>query len=145
LLGGVVRAKRWRCLAYCLMPNHVHLLIETPEANIARGMQYLHGFYAHHFNARYDLSGHLFQGRYGSKLIRDDVQFLAVVRYTALNPVEGGLCAMPEDWPWSSYGRALDGDAPAWLDVDGLLTHLGPPDPWAGYVQLVSGGRREPA
>src|SRR5215207_1121344 len=66
LLGEVVMLRRWLCLAYCLMDNHVHLLIETPEGGLGRGMQTLHGLYAETFNKRHGRSGHLFQGRYGS-------------------------------------------------------------------------------
>jgi putative transposase len=144
LLGGVVIGKRWRLLAYCLMPNHLHLLIETPEPNLARGMQYLHGFYARQFNDRHELSGHLFQGRYGCKRIRDDVQLLAVIRYVAANPVDAAICAQPEDWIWNSYGPVLDGDAPEWLDNGRLFEHLSgwSRDPRRGYVDLVSGGLR---
>src|ERR687896_722074 len=68
-LGRVTRWKRWRCLAYCLMPNHVHLLLETPQANLGAGMQYLHGSYANEFNERHGRFGHVFQGRYGSVLV----------------------------------------------------------------------------
>jgi REP element-mobilizing transposase RayT len=147
LLGGVVFAKRWRCLAYCLMPNHVHLLVETPEANLARGIQYLHGFYAHAFNARYGLSGHVFQGRYGSKPVRDDAQLLSVLRYIALNPIEGGLCSQAGTWRWDSYGTAMSTDPPCWLDVDGVFRHLSlwSRDPRRGYAELVSGALRVPA
>jgi putative transposase len=66
LLQTVVAEQRWRCLAYCLMENHVHLLVETPAANLAGGMQRLHGWYAESFNARHRHVGHLFQGRYGA-------------------------------------------------------------------------------
>jgi putative transposase len=144
LLGGVVIAKRWRCLAYCLMPNHVHLLVETPEANLARGIQYVHGFYAHAFNARYDVPGHLFQGRYGSKRVRDDAQLLSVFRYIALNPIDGGLCSRAGDWPWDSYAAAMSPEAPRWLDVDGIFRHLAlwSGDPRRAYAELVSGAIR---
>jgi putative transposase len=144
LLGGVVVGKRWRLLAYCLMPNHVHLLVETPEPNLARGMQYLHGFYAQDFNGRHGVSGHLFQGRYGSVRIRDDAQFVATLRYVAANPVEGSLGKDERDWPWNSYGPVVDGSAPAWLDAQRLFEHLGVwgGDPRRGYVELVSRGLR---
>ena len=65
-----VARKRWRCLAYCLMDNHVHLLIETPEANLGAGMQWLHGLYGRSFNDRHGRSGHVFQGRYGANASR---------------------------------------------------------------------------
>lgn len=74
LLALEIRRTRWRCLSYCLMGNHVHLLVETPEANLAVGMQRLQGDYARTFNQRYKTVGHLFQGRYGSVRIRSDRQ-----------------------------------------------------------------------
>jgi REP element-mobilizing transposase RayT len=64
LLGAVVSRFGWRCHAYCFMPNHFHLVVETPEANISAGMQWLNGRYAQWFNIRYGFSGHLFQGRW---------------------------------------------------------------------------------
>jgi putative transposase len=124
-LGGVVRWKRWRCLAYCLMPNHVHLLLETPHANLGAGMQYLHGRYANDFNQRHGRSGHLFQGRYGSALVTTDEQLWHVAAYIALNPVSAGLCRRPEEWPWSSHASTIGGRARhGWLDKGRLLAHF---------------------
>jgi REP element-mobilizing transposase RayT len=141
LLAGVARAKKWIVLAYCLMPNHVHLLIETPEAGLAQGMQHLHGLYARIFNDRHGHVGHLFQSRYGSKVIRDDIQLRAVARYIALNPVEAKLVEHPADWAWSSYRATVTASAPPWLDADRLLEHIGiwSNDGLAAYKELVSG------
>ena len=91
------------CHAYCLMENHYHLLVETPRANLDDAMQRLNGTYAMRFNRHHERTGHVFQGRYGAKLITDDDYALTVVRYIAANPVQAGLCAAPEEWPWSSY------------------------------------------
>jgi putative transposase len=124
LLGRVVGLTRWRCLAYCLMDNHVHLLIETPEANLGRGMQRLHGLYARAFNDRHGRSGHLFQGRYGGVRSVTDAQLWATVAYVALNPVEAGLCAEAEDWHWGSHAAIVEGRAPDWLDVPRLLSYF---------------------
>jgi putative transposase len=66
MLARAVAHRQWRCLAYCLMDNHVHLLIETPLPNLGAGMQWLHGRFAQQFNERHGRSGHVFQGRYGS-------------------------------------------------------------------------------
>jgi putative transposase len=125
LIGTVVALRGWRCLAYCLMTNHVHLLFETPEANLGLGMHQLHGEYARLFNKRHERSGHLFQGRFGSVFIRDDAQLWAVAAYIAVNPAEAGLCQVPERWRWSSHA-AMAGlvGAPSWLDVDRLMSHL---------------------
>jgi REP element-mobilizing transposase RayT len=80
--------------------NHYHLLLSTPRAGLAGGMKLLNGYYAQHFNRRYARSGHLFQGRYGSRLIQTDAHLLATAQYIEMNPVAAGLCATPDDWPW---------------------------------------------
>ena len=100
------------CHAYCLVPNHYHLFVETRRANLDDALQRLNGTYAMRFNRHHERTGHVFQGRYGSKLITDDDYALTVVRYIAANPVQAGLCARPEDWPWSSYA-ATAGLAPS--------------------------------
>ena len=124
-LGRVTRRQRWRCLSYCLMPNHVHLLIETPHANLGAGMQRLHGDYAHILNARHGRSGHVFQGRFGSVRMATDEQLWTVAAYIALNPVTAGLCEAPDAWPWSSHGSTADlRRRPAWLDVARLLSYF---------------------
>jgi REP element-mobilizing transposase RayT len=116
LVGRVVARFRWRCLAYCLMGNHLHLVVETPIANLGAGMQVLHGDHARSFNARHKTSGHVFQGRYGSKRVKTDAQLWQVLEYLALNPVEAGLCSRPEEWRWGSRGAVTRGAAPGWLD-----------------------------
>ena len=115
----VVAGYSWLCHSYCLIPNHYHLLVETPEPNLAAGMHALNGRYARWFNRRHDRDGHVFQGPYGAVLIEDDDHLLEVCRYIALNPVRAGLVETPGDWPWSSYG-ALAGlaEPPTFLHVD---------------------------
>jgi REP-associated tyrosine transposase len=112
----------WECHAWCLLTTHYHLLVTTPEPNIARGMQELNSRFAECFNARYGLSGHLFEGRYHHELVTTERHLLGAYRYVALQPVRAFICARPTDWPWSSYtglvsrwkGRLYD--APALLD-----------------------------
>jgi putative transposase len=91
------------CHAYCLMGNHYHLLLETPEGNLSRAMQHLNNVYAQRFNRRHDRVGHLFQGRFDAQLIEKQRYLLAVLRYIANNPVRAGLVAKPEQWRWSNY------------------------------------------
>jgi len=141
LLGRVVFAKRWRCLAYCLMNNHVHLLIETSEPNLGAGIQRLHGRYAQTHNARHGRSGHLFQGRFGVTRVTSDEQLWTTVRYIVRNPVEGGMCSRPDDWPWSSHRATVRPPRPPWLDADRLLSYFeasgGPPlVRYADFVRL---------
>jgi putative transposase len=124
MLGSVVRRCRWRCLAFCLMDNHVHLLLETSDPNLGVGMQRLHAPYAKLFNQRHGTVGHVFQGRYRSKRIKDDVHLITTLRYIASNPVAAGLCAAEEDWPWSSHAMLLGGTVPHWLDGARVRDHL---------------------
>lgn len=121
ILGRVVVIFGWSCQAFCLMGNHIHLLIETPQPNLGAGMQRLHGEYAAYFNKRHVGRGHRFDGRYGNRRVRTDEQFYAVVRYIARNPCEAGLCPVPEQWAWSSHGLLLQGTAPPWFDEAALL------------------------
>ena len=125
MLRGTVKQCRWRLLAYCLMDNHVHLLVETPETNLGAGMRWMHGLYAREFNTRHSRSGHVFQGRYGSVRIKTDEQLWTVAVYIAMNPVAAGLCGRAEDWAWSSHSTVLAGTAPEWIDSSRLLEYFG--------------------
>lgn len=118
VLGRVVAATRWRVHAYVLMPNHYHLLLETPEPNLSRGMRQLNGVYTQRVNVRHGRTGHVFQGRFKGILVERDAHLLELCRYLVLNPVRAGLVSAPGDWPFSSY-RATAGLAPppAWLET----------------------------
>jgi REP element-mobilizing transposase RayT len=140
LLQSTVTLTRWRCLAFCLMTNHVHLLIETPQANLSSGMQALHGRYAQTFNLRHRRTGHVFEGRYGAVLVESDAHFCATAAYVARNPVAAGLCERPEGYPWSSYESTLGAEVPDWLDSGRLLSFFGS-DPDAArraYADMVA-------
>lgn len=115
LLAYVVWRWKWQCLAFCLMTNHVHLLIRTREPNMGRGMHHLHSFYAHDFNHKYGRVGHLFQDRYGSNRISTPGRLQRAIDYIDMNPVSAGLCDGPGDWPWSSSAARAAGDPPGWL------------------------------
>ncbi|HEX6023850.1 MAG TPA: transposase [Solirubrobacter sp.] len=134
-----IKRTRWRCLAYCLMDNHMHLLIQTPEPNLGAGMQRLHGLYGRLFNDRHGRSGHVFQGRFKSKLVTNDEQLWTTARYIARNPVEAGLCKHAHDWPWSSHALMTRGTAPPWVDWGRLLSYFSSDggDPWKRYRALV--------
>ena len=112
---------RWSCLAYCLMGNHVHLLVETAEPDLAKGIRKAHGPYAQSFNRRYKRTGHLFENRFGSVRIEDDAQLWMVLGYIGRNPTEAELCSSPGDWAWSSYGDVIRSEPPKWLDTTRLL------------------------
>jgi putative transposase len=133
LLDRVSAKKRWDCLSYCLMGNHFHLLVGTPEPSLASGMQWLNGRYAQLFNRRHRRVEHLWQGRYGSELIQSDAHLLATVRYIALNPVRSRLCDHPEEWRWSAH-RALAGlEPPEFVSVGRTL----------GYFAAYGGAGRD--
>jgi REP element-mobilizing transposase RayT len=125
MLGHTIGRTRWRCLAYCLMDNHVHLLVETPRPNLGYGMQRIHGDYARWLNRRVDGCGHVFQGRYGAVRMTAELQLWTTVRYIAHNPSEAGLAAAAGDWPWSSHAAVVSGGGPRWLDVPRLLEYFG--------------------
>jgi putative transposase len=141
MLAGTVLERNWRLFAFCLMENHLHLLVQTPEPNLGAGMQRLHGVYAQRFNQRHQRSGHLFQGRYGAVRVLSDGQLWTVAAYLALNPVRAGLSERPEEWSWSSYGAVINGGQPSWLDAQGLLDYFDAAggDPVARYVAMVAG------
>jgi len=121
LLERVTLRMRWRSLAYCLMGNHLHLLVETRTPNLGIGMQRFHGTYAQYFNSRHEQVGHLFQGRFRAKPIESDVQLWVAASYIAMNPVEAGLCRDPAAWPWSSHGLVARNAVPDWLDHPRLV------------------------
>jgi putative transposase len=125
LLAEAVKRFGWRVTAWVLMTNHFHLVIQTPEANLSRGMQWLNGTYADWFNRRHERSGHLFQGRFKSFIIEAETYSAEVLRYVVLNPVRAKMVARPEEYRWSSY-RATAGleAAPAWLDLERVYAHF---------------------
>lgn len=125
LLGATVDRFRWLCHGYCLMGNHYHLLIETPEGNLSRGMRQLNGVYTQAFNCLHKRPGHLFQGRYKAILVEKDSYLLALCRYIVLNPVAAGMVKVPEDWAWSSYLATAGMTAvPELLTTDWLIAQF---------------------
>lgn len=141
-LALVVGRFAWQCMAYCLMPNHVHLLLATPRPNLGRGMQRLHGDYGRWFADRRGRPGHVFQGRYGAVRVESDEHLWTVARYIALNPIAAGLADTPEAWEWGSHTAVVEGRAPAWLDATRLLNAFGGlgGDPRARYAAFVADG-----
>lgn len=111
-LAQINKRYHWLCHAYCLMNNHYHLLIETPDGNLSLGMRQLNGVYTQIFNRRHRRVGHLLQGRYKAILIQKDSHLLEVCRYVVLNPVRARAVEQPGDWIWSSY-RATSGTEPS--------------------------------
>ncbi|MBM4141935.1 MAG: addiction module toxin RelE [Nitrospira sp.] len=104
ILCSVVKKLNWILHVYCLMSNHYHLLLETPEGNLSRGMRQLNGIYTQQFNRRHNRIGHVLQGRYKAILVDKDNYLLELCRYVVLNPVRAGVVRSPKEWQWSSYG-----------------------------------------
>ena len=143
LLARESEQQRWQCYAYCLMGNHYHLLIETPEPNLVRGMRRLQGVYTQAFNRRHGRVGHLFQGRYKSILVDRDAYGLELCRYIVLNPVRAGWVSEPGDWPWSSYlETAGETSSLSWLKRDWVLGQFAEDGTAAGnaYAHFVAQG-----
>lgn len=143
ILLEVVGRFNWLCHAYCLMTNHYHLVVETPDGNLSKGMRHLNGMYTQASNRRHKRTGHLFQGRFKAILVDKDRYLLELARYVVLNPVRAGMVKRPEEYVWSSY-RAMVGECPtpAWLATDGLLAQFGSRRAEARrrYAQFVSDG-----
>ncbi len=121
-LQHVNKRYNWLCHAYCMMDNHYHLLIETPDGNLSLGMRQLNGVYTQLFNKRHQRTGHLFQGRYKAILIQKDSHLLEVCRYVVLNPVRAHMVERPDAWKWSSYLATAGRESPApCLTTDWIL------------------------
>ena len=149
VLADVVAQYHLLCHAYCLMANHYHLLLETPEANLSRAMRQINGLFAQYFNRRRERPGHVLQGRFHAQVVDRDSYLREACRYIVLNPVRAGLVGHPRDWAWSSY-RATAGEiqAPAFLTVDWMLSlsHASSrADARARYTRVVIAGMREEA
>jgi len=126
VLSQVVDRFGWQCHAYCLMTNHYHLMIETPQANLSRGMRQLNGMFTQRFNRKHDRVGHVFQGRFKSIVVDKEAYLLELSRYIVRNPVAAGMVDDVADWPWSSY-RATAGEmcSPTYLATACLLSKFG--------------------
>jgi putative transposase len=107
ILAYVTGKYGWRCHLYCLMTTHYHLVVTTPEPNIAALLHVLNGLYARTFNTLHERKGHLFGARYHAELVVTEEHAIAVCSYVPLNPCRAGLCDQPEQWPWSSYAATL--------------------------------------
>ena len=111
--------------AWCLMSNHFHLMIETPEGNLSRIMKHINGSYTTYFNVRHKRTGHLFQGRYKAILVQADTYAAELSRYIHLNPVRAKMVPSPEEYQWSSCRRYFEGTEPSWLSTSLVLGYFG--------------------
>jgi putative transposase len=142
ILEDTVERFGWRCLSYCLMTNHVHLVLRTPQPNLARGMQRMKSSYAQAHGRRNGTHGHLFGGRYGAVLVQRDSHLLEVLRYVALNPVRAGLCDRPDEWRWSAHAALAGRAAPLTvLAADEAHELFGGAGAYAEFVSAASAER----
>lgn len=142
ILADAVGRFGWRLHAYVLMGNHYHLLLETPEPSLSRGIHRLNGIYSQHFNRRHERAGHLLEGRFKAILVEKERHLLELVRYVVLNPVRAGLARTAADWRWSSY-RYTAGlhCAPAWLETHWTVAQFGGgTGALAAYREFVDAG-----
>jgi len=138
----------WRVWAWCLMNNHYHLLIETLEPTLSKGMREINGVYTQAFNRRHGRSGHVLQGRFKAPLVDKDHYLLELSRYVVLNPVRAGMVETAADWPWSSYQAKMGKAAiPEWLAVEQTLAlfHQKRGPARRAYARFVADGVGEPA
>lgn len=112
-LAGVIKRYNWICYAYCLMPNHYHLLIKTLDPNLSIGMRQLNGNYTQSFNIKHKRVGHLFQGRYKAILVEDENYLYQLIRYIVLNPIRAKLVKTLLSWQWSSHKEMVKNSAPS--------------------------------
>lgn len=141
MLGIVTVKYAWTVLAYCLMTNHFHLVLQIGNGGLSAGMQWLNGTASRATNQRHGRSAHLFRNRFSSVLCESDAHLLVACRYVVLNPARAGLCVHPEEWTWSSY-RATAGlePSPAFLADGELLRRFAPSPPEARrrYAEFVA-------
>ncbi len=148
LLGDVCETYNWVCHAYCLMDNHYHLLIETPDANLSKGMRQLNGVYTQLFNRAHERVGHVFQGRYKAIHVNKESYLLELARYIVLNPVRARMVHEAVAWPWSSYRATVgQGDVRSWLNTEWLLAGFGKSKRKAivRYKRFVAEGKNQPS
>lgn len=134
------------CHAYCLMNNHYHLIIETPDGNLSKGMRQLNGVYTKAFNKKHRRVGHIFQGRYKAILIQKESHLLEACRYVVLNPVRARAVETPERWQWSSYQATSGIEKPhKCLTIEWILGQFGEKRKRAEekYREFVLGGIAE--
>jgi REP-associated tyrosine transposase len=126
VLADVIGRYNWRCHAYCLMTNHYHLLLDTPDANLSLGMRQLNGAFTQRSNRRHARGGHVFQGRFHSILVERETHLLELARYIVLNPVRARMAQAAEAYTWSSL-RATVGleERPPWLTIESVLASFG--------------------
>jgi putative transposase len=137
----------WRIFAWCLMPNHYHLVMETMRPTLSRGMQRLNGTYAQYFNGRHGRVGHVFQARFKSFVVDRERYLATLLRYVELNPCRAGLVKSPVEWPWSSVHVSLGArPMPEWSAAQEIWRRFASKrkEAISAYADFLSEGLRSP-
>ena len=149
ILNKVLKDCNILCYGYRIMGTHYHMLLETPDANISRGMHRLHSTYAQYFNNRYECVGHLFQGRFHSILVQRELYLLELCRYIVLNPIRAGLVKHPGEYKWSSFNEMIGAIKHEYriLSTEWILSRFGTETNEArnNYVHFVLDGIDKPS
>jgi len=144
IFGSVCERFNWRCHAWVQMDNHYHVVVETVDGNLSKGMRQLNGVYTQSHNRRHNRVGHVFQGRFKGILVDADSYLLELSRYVVLNPLRAGVVKQLRHWQWSSYPAMTgQGKAQAWLETDWILGHFGKQRKRAvtRYIEFVRAGK----
>ena len=144
IFGSVCERFNWRCHAWVQMDNHYHLVVETVEGNLSKGMRQLNGVYTQAHNRRHNRVGRVFQGRFKGILVDAESYLPELSRYVVLNPLRAGVVKQLRHWKWSSY-RSMTGQGklPGWLETDWILGHFGKQRKRAvtRYIEFVRAGK----
>lgn len=149
ILNKALRKCNYLCYGYCIMGTHFHLMLETPDGNISRGMHILHSTYAQYFNRKHGCVGHVFQGRFHSVLVQRELYLLVLCRYIVLNPIRAGLVNHPGEYTWSSFNEMIGTikQEPPIIAAELLLSHFGiePDEARKNYIDFVMDGIDKPS
>jgi len=148
VMAAAVKRFNWLCHSYCLMDNHYHLIVETPDGNLGRGMRHLNGVYTQTYNRRHKKTGHVFQGRYKAIVVEKESHLAELCRYVVLNPVRAKITSAPEQWQWSSYLPTIGEQMiPEYLTTDWILGQFGTgrAEAQRKYKEFVHAGIAGPA
>ncbi|NIP30360.1 MAG: addiction module toxin RelE [Candidatus Dadabacteria bacterium] len=135
VLDHVCNRFNWNCLTYCLMSDRYHLIIKTNDPNLSAGMRQLNGIYTQNFNRKYNIGGHVFQGRYKSILVQENKYLLPLINYICSLPLKAGFVKHPNQFKWCSckylYGKE---SLPKWMETDWYKSNFSDIDEFDKFI-----------